>query len=58
MLALLAAGDSHKALRPPIKALRERFDRLEPRTAYYTPEVHRAAFTLAPGFTGGFGKAE
>ncbi|WOH67807.1 polyamine aminopropyltransferase [Bradyrhizobium sp. BWA-3-5] len=50
MLALVAAGESHKALRPPIKTLRERFQRLHLRTDYYSPVIHRAAFTLAPRF--------
>lgn len=50
MLALVAAGESHDALRPPCKILRERFGVLQGRTRYYTPEVHRAAFTLAPSF--------
>jgi spermidine synthase len=50
MLALVAAGEDHKALRPPVKVLRERFQRVQPLTRYYTPEVHRAAFTLAPEF--------
>jgi len=50
MLALVVAGDSHKALRPPVKILRERFQRLKMETRYYTPEVHRAAFVLAPVF--------
>ena len=54
MLALVAAGENHRALRPPIKTLRDRFERLEYHTIYYTPEVHRAAFTLAPKFTLGF----
>jgi spermidine synthase len=48
MLALVAAGEDHKALRPAVKILRERVLRVQPRTRYYTPEVHRAAFTLAP----------
>jgi spermidine synthase len=51
MLALVAGCEGRKALRPPIKTLREQFDRLRPNTGYYTPEVHRAAFTLAPAFT-------
>ncbi|MBS0248380.1 MAG: polyamine aminopropyltransferase [Proteobacteria bacterium] len=51
MLALVVAGDTHKSLRPPIKILRERFGRVQRRTTYYTPEVHRAAFTLAPAFS-------
>jgi len=50
MLALVAAGESRDALRPPCKVLRERFGPLQGRTRYYTPEVHRAAFTLAPSF--------
>ena len=51
MLALVAGCEGRKALRPPIKTLRAQFDRLRPNTGYYTPEVHRAAFTLAPAFT-------
>ena len=51
MLALVAGGEGHKALRPPIETLRAHFDRLRPNTGYYTPEVHRAAFTLSPAFT-------
>ncbi len=51
MLALVAAGESRDALQPPCKVLRERFAPLQGRTRYYTPEVHRAAFTLAPSFT-------
>ncbi len=50
MLALVAAGESRDALRPPCKILRERFGELQDRTRYYTPAVHRAAFTLAPSF--------
>ncbi|MDX3968343.1 MAG: polyamine aminopropyltransferase [Bradyrhizobium sp.] len=50
MLALVAAGDNHKALRPTMKILRERHQRLRSDTIYYTPEVHRAAFTLPPRF--------
>lgn len=50
MLALVAAGESHEALRQPIKTLRERFQRVHMRTDYYSPEIHRAAFTLAPHF--------
>jgi spermidine synthase len=50
MLALVAAGESRDALRPPCKVLRGRFAPLQGRTRYYTPEVHRAAFTLAPSF--------
>ena len=56
MLALVLGGESHRALRPPIKALRDRFKRLEGHATYYTPEVHRAAFTLAPDFTPGFAR--
>ena len=50
MLALVAAGESRDALRPPCKVLRERFCPLHGKARYYTPEVHRAAFTLAPSF--------
>lgn len=50
MLALVAAGESHNALRPSKKTLRERFQRLNMRTDYYSPEIHRAAFTLPPRF--------
>jgi spermidine synthase len=50
MLALVAAGESRDALRPPCKVLRERFGVLQGKTRYYTPAVHRAAFTLAPSF--------
>jgi spermidine synthase len=50
MLALVAAGRSPGALRPPVKTLRERLQRLRLRTGYYTPEIHRAAFALAPAF--------
>jgi len=50
MLALVAAGDSRDALRPKTDVLRRRFSVLESRTLYYTPEVHRAAFTLPPTF--------
>lgn len=50
MLALVAAGESREALRPPCKVLRERFGPLQGRMRYYTPEVHRAAFTIPPSF--------
>jgi spermidine synthase len=50
MLALVAAGASRDALRPPCKVLRERLGAVRERTRYYTPEVHRAAFTLVPSF--------
>jgi len=50
MLALIAAGESHKALRPAVKVLRERYTKLRSATLYYTPEVHRSAFTLPPTF--------
>ncbi|HEX2137124.1 MAG TPA: polyamine aminopropyltransferase [Microvirga sp.] len=50
MLALVAAGPSRDALRPPCKVLRERMRSLRGGTRYYTPEVHRAAFALAPSF--------
>lgn len=50
MLALVAAGGSRDALRPPCKILRERSGPLQGRMRYYTPEVHRAAFALPPSF--------
>jgi spermidine synthase len=50
MLALVAAGKSHEALRPAVKTLQKRFQVLQSRTSYYTPEIHRAAFTLTPAF--------
>jgi spermidine synthase len=51
MLALIAAGESDKALLPAIKTLRERDRRLRSCTSYYTPEIHGAAFALAAGYT-------
>ena len=53
-LALVAAGSSGKALRASRKILRERFRPLEGKTRYYRPEVHRAAFIMAPVF--GYGR--
>lgn len=53
MLALVAAGQSSEALCPPVETLRERFRRLASPTAYYAPEVHGAAFALAPAFAPG-----
>lgn len=50
-LALIAAGESDKALLPAIKTLRERVRRLRLRTSYYTPDIHGAAFILAAGYT-------
>lgn len=50
MLALVAGGESFDRLRPPCQILQERFGGLQSRTRYYTPGVHRAAFTLAPSF--------
>jgi len=50
MLALVAAGESDNAPCPPHETLQERFAPLQGKTLYYTPEVHRAAFTLAPSF--------
>jgi spermidine synthase len=50
MLALVAAGEARDALRPPCKVLRARMGSLRGGTRYYTPEVHRAAFTLPPAF--------
>lgn len=50
MLALVAAGESYKAMRPSTKILRARFEQLQQNTSYYTPEVNRAAFALPPRF--------
>jgi spermidine synthase len=50
MLALVTAGKCHEALRPAVKTLQKRFQGLQSRTSYYTPEIHRAAFTLTPAF--------
>lgn len=50
MLALVAGGESFDRLRPPCQILQERFSGLQSRTRYYTPVVHRAAFTMAPSF--------
>jgi spermidine synthase len=50
MLALVAAGEARDMLRPPCKVLRERYAAIQRHTRYYTLEVHRAAFTLAPSF--------
>jgi spermidine synthase len=49
-LALVAAGASRDALRPPCKVLRERYASIRDGTRYYAPEVHRAAFALPPCF--------
>jgi spermidine synthase len=48
MLALVVAGECHDALRPPIRTLRKRYRELRLTTGYYTPEIHRAAFTMPP----------
>lgn len=50
MLALILAGESGEALRPPPEVLRERCRHLAGRTIYYGPQVHRAAFVMAPSF--------
>jgi spermidine synthase len=50
MLALAVASTSREALCPALDILRERFGKIRGATGYYTPEVHRAAFTLPPCF--------
>jgi spermidine synthase len=50
MLALMVAGTSQKGLRSSMKILRQRFQELGLDTRYYTPEIHRAAFTMPPVF--------
>ena len=50
MLALVAAGLSHRTLQPAMTALRTRFQAVEGQTRYYTPDVHQAAFAMAPSF--------
>lgn len=52
MLAMVVAGEGYKALRPPIKVLRDLFERLQLSAEYYTPEIHRAAFTMPPFMRG------
>lgn len=47
-LALIAAGPSPEALRPPLDLLQERFAPIRHKTRYYSPQVHHAAFALAP----------
>ncbi|WP_414470787.1 polyamine aminopropyltransferase [Microvirga sp. M2] len=51
MLALVAAGETREGLRPSYDVLWDRFYRLQGPTHYYTPDVHRAAFALAPAFS-------
>lgn len=50
MLALVAASSLRRTLKPPMQALRAHFRRLQGRTRYYTPDVHQAAFAMAPTF--------
>lgn len=47
-LALIAAGPSADSLCPPLAMLQERFAASEAKTRYYSPQVHHAAFVLAP----------
>lgn len=47
-LALIAAGPSAAALCPLLATLDERFAPINSRLRYYSPQVHHAAFTLAP----------
>lgn len=50
MLALVTAGPSRTALRPPSPILQARFPSLAGKVRYYTPDVHEAAFRMAPAF--------
>ncbi|MBX6323236.1 MAG: polyamine aminopropyltransferase [Rhodospirillaceae bacterium] len=50
MLALIAAGQSRRTLCPAARLLKARHAALRAGTRYYTPDVHRAAFTLPPRF--------
>ena len=47
-LALIAAGPSAAALCPALATLDKRFAPLSDRLRYYSPQIHHAAFTLAP----------
>jgi spermidine synthase len=53
MLALVIAGPSRETLQTSMKVLRTRFQQLRYKTRYYRPDVHRAAFTMAPVFMQG-----
>ncbi|WIM09919.1 polyamine aminopropyltransferase [Enhydrobacter sp.] len=53
MLALVVASASHRALQPSTRTLRARFRRLQGQTRYYVPDVHQAAFAMAPAFVRG-----
>lgn len=50
MLALVAAALSRRTLQPAMTALRMRFQAIQGQTRYYTPDVHQAAFAMAPTF--------
>jgi len=50
MLALVAAAPSRRTLQPAMTALRTRFQAIQGQTRYYTPDVHHAAFAMAPIF--------
>lgn len=51
MLALVAASRSARTLKTGTKTLQRRFRYLQGQTRFYTPETHRAAFTLAKRFS-------
>ncbi len=50
LLPLILAGQHAEALFPGAPLLRARFARIRAATRYYSPEVHEAAFALAPSF--------
>jgi spermidine synthase len=49
LLALIVAGNSDTFC-PPLDVLREKVAGLRGGTGYYSPEVHHAAFAMAPSF--------
>lgn len=48
MLTLVAASWSRKVLNAGVQLMRRRFQHLRGVTKFYTPDIHRAAFAMAP----------